>query len=782
MQPLRCLSILASAACLLVATPARTQVWDSSVWVTPTGGAQPVNGWYFLDFDENDSHDLADATFMEWRTDSPPNAPQGNRWQSTRDTWCYINDTVQSTANLQAVRAWVAPSSGTVVITTNPNNNVRKAWLSPESDGTRIRIWRNNLMVFDRELGPTDTTGFALNETIAVNQYDVLWFHNHPNITLYWDDVIYEPVITLTAGPGYSSAAFVRTSSADFTTAANPNANHWSYESFDVSTGTYALMTTTGADIFGNHWRHATDYCRVWADRVHPSWGKDAVLVYTAPQDGWIMIRSRADVALINSNPVPGNVRAFVQHIPSAPSSTPVTIWSRDLVAGESHPLGIVRHLRTGDRIAFHARPLVTFPWNWYVRVDVDLSLFPLGDLPRPPVSMTGNYTPGPADFWFYESRSIAGNVVLPPTSTLTAQDCVISLANTADKEFNYQFKGGRLNTYGTVIGGNRLASGTVYHSNFEGWHGGGTGPQTSGRWDSKDTTVRYTYGELLGDGNNGVLLTGDRHNAGLHPDFVNMGGTASATLKNSTQAVTLRIPANVPGTVTLALPRNTLISPPASWNGANVPGVGWDLTLDGSIVTNWDVNMQNVPSGPAGAKIVNLTCPKIGISIAGTDLSGSVQPPIAIMNPGSSFDTFGVRFVAQGAPVEVQNCSFYLQGASTSVRINGPTSAAEMMIWAGAMTFSGNPGTYDAVSICCVLLAENPGTIMQLKDCTLGTAWTLGEIRARNGARILIDVARVIAPVKLVADGAGSMIITTNTNTNNFIEVEINGGQVIYN
>jgi len=752
--------------------------WDSSQWVpfSVHQGDQPVNDWWFYSYEKDGTHDAGDMTQMTWHAGSPVLACDGVQlpecWlgpESAGSWCCYIAEHVagppereQSSSAFASVRAWDAPFSGTVMITT-PNGNVRKTLHSLGGDGSWIRIYRNDLLFFERHLARGDTTGFAINESIDVNAGDRLWFHNDPGADTQDDEVVFLPFLTLSAGGGYDPSDVVRQSVADFTSDYSQGANGWTYEAYERTTDTYSQMTVTGTDGFGRFWQHGT-VCKIWADRQHPSTTHDAARVWTAPQDGFLLVESLSSLEkLATGDPVHVQLRHIHQ-------GGVAILWEETLTDVQDAELGVIANVRTGDRVAFHAQALAPSSTTSLVGLDVELRLYPGGEFPRTFVDHggAGDVTISGDQHWFYEDHEITGNLVLQSGRLAVSQGSV-ALMNSYEGQFDYQFFGGELVTQHVTIGGGNT-TGSPLHSNFEFYHPG------EGRWRSSDTTVQYCYGTLLNDPTDSSILVGTRHLSGQQADLVHMGPGALVTLTDSEFNMRLQFPANAGGSFGVDLPVGVPIT--QTLDASVIPGVTWSADLVDTVVPNWDLapyNMQ-VPNGSNTLTVTLDDVERLWAEVSGRNLVGTVIPFTGtftstpsvppVPEERSFLDTFNVRWQAGSVPTDIQLWAYYLDGPSTAVTITpagGPAMIAELFVFDGARAaYVGATGQYDAKCAATVIRCFDPGSRLVLKNCELGTTYTKGSIRAENGAYIKIDGATLAADVALQAVG-GSVIEVLN-------------------
>ena len=718
-----------------------------------------MNGWWFYAYDKNGTHDIGDMQLMAWHDSATPlpdchGVALPDCWvklDSVGSSCSYFAEYVQGPAELEqsssmlaSVRGWQAPTSGVVQITT-PTSNVRKTLptqLLP-GNGSWIRIYRNDLPFFEKHLDRGNTTGFPVNESIAVNAGDWLWFHNDPDGNVDNDEAVFLPSLTLSAGAGYDPDVITHQSSADFQANPQQGANGWTYESFESSTGNFVQMPPPlGTDALGRHWKQGT-VNKVWKQLQHPSATHDAVRVWTAPQDGFLMLTSLSNVR----KPTAGNpVAVQVRHIRPGMANV---LWQENIVDTTGVPLGAIVNVRTGDRIVIHATALVPNPLSSHVLVDLQLELHPLGEIPRtfidhgPP----GDVVIASDEVWFYEDHEITGNLKLQ-SGRLYVLDSSVTLMNSYEKEFNYEFLGGRLTTKSTTIGGGPLTA-TPLHSNFEFFN------QTGGQWNSEDTTVQYCYGTLLSN----ATLTGTGHMAGQQSDLLHMGDNAHVTLTDSTYPFRLLFPANIAGDIDVDLPIDTPIT--RTIGAAEVPGVTWNVNITDTTVPFWALAPYDMVSGVGVQKTVTLdNISKCFAEMSGRNLNGRARPYAGVIKNSPAqgeldhLDTFNVRWAAGVQPAEILLWAAYFDGSGADVTLLGDadTLIAELFSFDGAsVEYVGTPLQKDARIMATVVRCFDSAEIL-LKDCELGATWTKGDITVENWSHVTIDSASVINDIALRA------------------------------
>jgi hypothetical protein len=777
----------------------QTFVWDSLTSVDPGTGGQPVDGWGFHYYEKDGPHDASDFQDMIWIAAGPPGVScdqqsiTGGCWLGGNpiDRCCYITPYVDPVPSCQAqpefeqsshvyasVRSWTSPHTGTVVITT-PHGNVRKRCASASGDGSMIRIYRNDFMLFEKALSAGDTTGFALNEEIVVNDGDVLWFHNDndPGMTTEDDGVVFLPYLELTLGSGYDTDPLETSSEADY----DPDTqgtNGWTYETYDIGAQTYAQMSACPAK---SYWEEdqgclGTSVCRIWSNEQRPSGSRHAVRAWTAPQDGFVLLRSVGNVRKATSG---GDSAVFkALHVGQNGS----TVLAQELITTTTGvPLGATAHLRAGDRIELHAMPRTSNPQDARLIVSVSIELFPEGEQPLavvemdtgPDISVSSNDA-----FWFYENRKIFGNLVLDSVP-LRIHDSKVELMNTYDTEFAYVFGScADLTTVRTTIGGGvDDPDADPLHSNFIMW------PAGNASWHSTDTIVQYTYSQAILDfGGSTSTLTGTKHINGKEPDFIHVGPGADVELNDSVFGFRLMFPARTTGIV-VDLPVNVKFTDTDI--GAQFPiqaNSDWELSLTDTTVPSWSLapyGMTNLAPNQSPNVITLDNIESFIAEMAGTNLTGTVTPHIGPLT--QDLDTFNVRWHPGQNPTEIRFWAAYFDGPNTSVLLNGPSLIAELFSTGGALvSYVGSTGTFDAETMATTLKSIGSNSRLHLQNCTLGKPGVAGQIRAEGGGYIKIDGAELVGDVSIEAAGAGSVVDIVNLECNGHqVTLVVDGGTI---
>lgn len=767
----------------------QTFVWDSMDSVDPGTGQQPVDGWGFHYYRKSGSHDSLDLKPMTWVVAPPAPLtcdglevvgvagegawvaldPQGD------DLCCFIKpyqdctaplaEQEQSSRKYASVRSWTAPRSGTVTITT-PHHDVKKVCSLLRGDGVDIRIYRNDLIVFERKLEFDDFTGFDIDESVPVNAGDVLWFHNDVGEVGdgEGDGVVFLPLLHLLPNAGYPTAVVAADSSADFSVAGQGVAG-WSYEAYDPSAGTYSLLSPCT-----DHWEPDMNCLggsplQITESTQHPATGLDAVRVWTAPQDGWVKLESDGNIRKAVAS---GGAVGFTAWLRRS-TGDPVVMAHELIEDTVGAPIGIVAHLRTGDRIELHATPDPTNPLGVSLIVDVALTLDPWGEEPRTSTILGDPQNPGdvfvaPGEFWFYEDVHVHGNLVIDNASVY-AYDSSVRVMNTFDNQFSFDFRqNAKVTTVRSTVGG-----GNTLHGSFRMQDPG------DALWKSLDTKVEYSYSQAIFDQCNYVSgcsytskLHGVGHDAGKEPDFIHVGPGGEVSLVDSTFGFRLMFPANTLGIVA-DLPVDVAFTNldieadfPIAGNQA------WDLSLENCTVPLWDLapyGMTNLPQDAVTIDVSNME--KFAAELSGLDLQGTINPLFVgpLMQP---LTTFNVTWDPGLFQPELLYWAAYFSGPASNVTLNGPSLIAELFSMQGArVSYIGTSGTHDAETMATVLKslgwdqAGSQRSRLIVKNATVGKANVRAQVRAEGGAYIRIEEAELIGDISFEADGMGPDGIT---------------------
>jgi hypothetical protein len=384
---------------------------------------------------------------------------------------------------------------------------------------------------------------------------------------------------------------------------------------------------------------------------------------------------------------------------------------------------------------------------------------------------------------WPAGHYKIHGNLVLEKGGVLVVTDSTVELMCTYSKEFTYQWRGGRLVTENTTIGGT-LTDGTINQCVFE---------LSEGEWSNTDTTVRYTYGISVGGGR----FRGTRLKPGPNPDAIHLTSTADVRLEDSEYDITLNLyPGREAAQVTLDLPVRTPITGVFD-AGTLVPGVKYRLEMVNSAVPNWWFVFFNglTMDGPALEVTLN-DCPVVIPAVAGYNLKARVlfPSPWRASGPDAQFPPIRLgNLTVRTTQERTLLWSVYASGEETDLTILGPTQIPELILWGGKVLFRGEEGTFNARTTATVIDVGRPGhntpaeLIMRnaaITACESVQGFEYGDliraqITAQGAGRIMIERSE-LAPVTLVTKESGSITLRDVTRKGE-VRLVKHGGSITF-
>ena len=733
---------------------AQLEVRNSLVDWNPSQSQQPVNGWSYYAYRAHDPHTPASYTPMQYFS-----TPNRSGWHAPADGGCSIYSTtlgiLQSpSAEWEPVRAWTASATGVVQI--SPAERIGRPLGQAAGDGVRLQVWRNGWLAHDVEVPPDAFIDVEFTTSFPVNAGDTLYFHCTRNRAPFQDGMQFNPLILLYPGPGYATAPRTADTAASF---GQPGT--WTVEAFDHQAGQYTAMVPgqQSPNAMGAYLEVPGVYCRVWQTTAHPLHRYDAVWSYTAPADGQLLLESVGPVAKRWSNQNVTELEVVLRPLGSNERRKVRNVRDVDLTGRR---IGASIHVRAGDRVSVHLSNGGASNINLFTSCQLAATLHPRG-IPRQPVAHSGPMvvTPGQRAHYFHQHLVITGDLEVQAAGELALDDCVVELANAAELEFEYAFDGS-VRTRGTVLGGNRVAAqadrilpSAIY---------------LRGTWESRDTEVRYTYGQmLLGTAN----LDAEGHVSVAHGDFVHVNDFCTLSLTDSVVAVAFTLPVDQLGGDTdlnLKVDRWDTTMPQIPWQGQPQ----WTGTMSDTMVYMWSVKVAGL-TGPADGQFVPHeirlaeTVPgRVSIRVWGaTNMTGTLPlaDPTTGIASGTTWQTCNSRWRTVGpGPTWLASLNADVSNGS-AMRMTGPGKNSEFMaFWGSRANLTGTPGTHDAISAATRIKAHGDSSLMALDNCTLGSAWTAGEVSARQGARISIRDARIEYPLDLVAnDASASKIVISN-------------------
>lgn len=330
------------------------------------------------------------------------------------------------------------------------------------------------------------------------------------------------------------------------------------------------------------------------------------------------------------------------------------------------------------------------------------------------------------------------GNLILEREGVLELDDCTLEILGRASREHLVDWRGGRLVTRNTVIGG-AVQDGVPIHTVFHLY---------DGVWEACDTTIQYAYGVSFHAETRGVLR-GERVRAGPRPDAIIASGKADITLVDSTFPMALGIYTNAGGKTTLDLPVGKPMD--AVYDGTNLPGVEYRLSLTRHVVPyQWFVFLRRITMHRPPCEIVLQDCPRVLASLLGWNLQGELQLSNTLDQP---LRIGNVMLRKADRPVAISMWSIYFDGDETDLTIRGPTRVAELMHRGGKMRVIGTPGEHD-LALGCTTLEMSGSAEMSLENVHMGRplSWTsvkaMGEVNVAGDATLTgknVSINRVV-------------------------------------
>ena len=170
-----------------------TEYYDTTAWdpvieykeipiyqaSTDFSSTQGYQNWYYVE------KTTSGYLNMSWNA-------AGGYWNGV-NSWCRVAKEWQHPQANDSVRKWVAPYSGTIIVSSN--GNVRKIDAS-SGDGVKVRFLKNSALLWEEVISGTDNVGVCFPERVVeVNVGDVLYFEVNQNGTEYYDITAWDPVI-----------------------------------------------------------------------------------------------------------------------------------------------------------------------------------------------------------------------------------------------------------------------------------------------------------------------------------------------------------------------------------------------------------------------------------------------------------------------------------------------------------------------------------------------------------------------------------------------------------
>jgi hypothetical protein len=226
---------------------------------------QGYRNWYYME--------KSAAGYKEMTYDTASHCWKGSA------ACCQINGGWQHPDVNDSVRKWVAPYSGSIMVTSN--GNIRKSDIGG-GDGVIARLVKNSNLLWETKISWNDGVGVNFPaRVIEVNAGDALYFEINQNGNRNYDSTIWDPTIEYKEIPAYQASADDN---------ATQGYRNWYY--MEKSAAGYKEMTYDAA----NHcWKGSTANCMINGGWQHPD-VNDSVRKWVAPYSGSIMVTSNGNI------------------------------------------------------------------------------------------------------------------------------------------------------------------------------------------------------------------------------------------------------------------------------------------------------------------------------------------------------------------------------------------------------------------------------------------------------------------------------------------------------
>jgi len=343
------------------------------------------------------------------------------------------------------------------------------------------------------------------------------------------------------------------------------------------------------------------------------------------------------------------------------------------------------------------------------------------------------------------------GSLILEPNGVLTLEDCTLEIVGTRSREHVVDWRGGRLITRRSTLGGFVEEDGTPVHTVFHLY---------DGQWEAVDTTVQYSYGISFHWQEGRGVLKGTRLKAGPRPDAIICSGKADITLVDSDFPIALGVYVHKGGKTRLDLPAGKPIT--TIYDSKSLtPGVEWHLDLKNTTVGHWFVFLRNIGMESPPCEVTLGESPRLIVSLLGHNLTGDLTLSGDLAEPV----TLGNLTLRKSREFPgVSMWALYCSGDKTDLRVRGTTHICELMHSGGRLHLSGTAGRNE-LSIGCTTLELSGTATMTVEHVHLGRplAWTddatVGEANVVGNATLIgSDVS--VRGVRFHTEGNGQVKI----------------------
>lgn len=371
-----------------------------------------------------------------------------------------------------------------------------------------------------------------------------------------------------------------------------------------------------------------------------------------------------------------------------------------------------------------------------------------------------------------YRNKQIRldGNLILASGCELTLDHCSLEIVGEYSREHSVEWKGGKLTTRNSTLGGFVNESGAAIHTVFHLY---------DGQWDATDTTVQYSYGISFHWQEGHGVLRGTRLKAGPRPDAIILSGEADVTLIDSDFPIGLGVYVDHGGETTLDLKPNVPVT--ATFDRETLlPGVNWKLRMQNTRVARWFVFVRNIGMHHEPATIRLKHSQNLIVSLLGHNLEGIIALSNDLLTP---LKIGNATLQADDGAAGVSMYAIYLSGDRNDVAVTGRSHICELMHRGGKLRISGSDDR-DEISIGCTTLELSGDAQMEVHHVHMGRplTWTeennIGEATVADDAK-LIGSHLSVKNVRFRTRGRGQVQLS-DVESHGRLEKRAEGGEIL--
>jgi len=361
------------------------------------------------------------------------------------------------------------------------------------------------------------------------------------------------------------------------------------------------------------------------------------------------------------------------------------------------------------------------------------------------------------------------GNLVLPPDSKLTLENCTLEIVGDYSRHHSVEWKGGTLVTRNCTVGGFVNENGTAIHTVFHLY---------DGLWEASDTIAQYSYGISFHWSKGKGILRGTRLKAGPRPDAIILSGGAEVTLVDSQFPIGLGVYVDKGGSTELDLTSGKLVT--ATYDRSSLlPGVNWRLSMINTRVPRWFLFVRRIGGWQPPAEITLAGSKDLIVSLLGHNLTGQITLSRNLPKPLS---VGNVTLKTAGQPAGISMYALYFSGHKTDVSICGKSHICELMHRGGKLQIIGEPGR-PGISIGCTTLEMSGNAQMDVRHVHLGRPLSWQDEGSMGEANVTGEAAFVghdisVRNVRFRTEDNGTVDLR-NVERHGRIEVREDGGRI---